>query len=136
MSNIIEKDKKTAMRNNAFTAAREFAKKCNGILGDNCINVILYGSYARGDFQEYSDVDIMILTKDGFKVTLKMKSDIHSLASSLYFIYYADISPRIREASQYYTRKNTSGYYMNIDKEGIILYEQKAIFAKMIIRKR
>ena len=37
------------------------AEKAREVCGDMLRDVILYGSYARGDFQEWSDVDIMIL---------------------------------------------------------------------------
>ena len=34
------------------------------IYGNNLKSIILYGSYARGDFTEDSDIDIIILLKD------------------------------------------------------------------------
>jgi len=33
------------------------------ILGNRLCKIILYGSYARGDYKEYSDLDIMVLAK-------------------------------------------------------------------------
>ena len=41
---------------------KEFTKGVNDILGNRVKKIILYGSYARGDFRENSDIDIMILT--------------------------------------------------------------------------
>ena len=40
----------------------EFITGVNDILGDRVKKIILYGSYARGDFNKSSDIDIMILT--------------------------------------------------------------------------
>ena len=40
-----------------------FARKVRRILGKNLKQVILYGSYARGDYNSSSDVDVMILVK-------------------------------------------------------------------------
>lgn len=34
------------------------------ILKDKFVDMILFGSYSRGDFSEYSDVDILVLVKD------------------------------------------------------------------------
>ena len=40
----------------------EFIAEVNKALGNRVKKIILYGSYARGDFNKSSDVDIMILT--------------------------------------------------------------------------
>ena len=41
---------------------QEFILEVNKILGNRVKKIILYGSYARGDFNKKSDIDIMILT--------------------------------------------------------------------------
>ena len=38
-----------------------FSQELRSILGDKLTKIIVYGSYARGDFRENSDIDIMIL---------------------------------------------------------------------------
>ena len=38
-----------------------FSQELRRILGDKLTKIIVYGSYARGDFRENSDIDIMIL---------------------------------------------------------------------------
>lgn len=35
------------------------------IFGDNLVSVVLFGSYARKNYTENSDLDILIITKDG-----------------------------------------------------------------------
>jgi len=40
-----------------------FSVQLRRLLENDLSKVILYGSYARGDFQENSDVDIMVLVK-------------------------------------------------------------------------
>lgn len=40
----------------------QFVEGVNKILGDRVKKIILYGSYARGDYNDSSDIDIMILT--------------------------------------------------------------------------
>jgi len=39
----------------------EVKKRLKEIYGDNLKDVILYGSYARGDFSQGSDIDLIIL---------------------------------------------------------------------------
>ena len=41
----------------------EFITAINNKFGDRIKKIILYGSYARGDFNTSSDIDIMILNK-------------------------------------------------------------------------
>ena len=48
--------------NNISNIIDEFVKGVNEILGDRVKKIILYGSYARGDYDKSSDIDIMILT--------------------------------------------------------------------------
>ena len=39
-----------------------FAQGCRKILQGDLSKLIVYGSYARGDYREDSDIDVMILT--------------------------------------------------------------------------
>ena len=39
----------------------EFRNKTKSIMGDSLKQMILYGSYARGDYNEKSDIDIMFI---------------------------------------------------------------------------
>ena len=52
------------------------------IYGDRLKAVYLYGSYARGDYRQGSDVDVMILLKD-YKNYWKEQSKISQLASDV-----------------------------------------------------
>ncbi|WP_449462345.1 nucleotidyltransferase domain-containing protein [Tardisphaera miroshnichenkoae] len=56
-------DRKKA-REEAIAAAKDFAQGLSPKLG-KC-SVIVYGSYARGDFNLWSDVDVLIVS-DAFK---------------------------------------------------------------------
>ena len=47
---------------NINKAINEFVVAVNNKFGDRIKKIILYGSYARGDNRENSDMDIMILT--------------------------------------------------------------------------
>ncbi len=51
------------MPENIRSIIYRFSQELRHILGDKLTKVIVYGSYARGDFRENSDIDIMILVK-------------------------------------------------------------------------
>ncbi|MDI3475865.1 MAG: hypothetical protein PWQ79_2204 [Thermococcaceae archaeon] len=42
---------------------KEVKAKLQEILGDNLVEVILFGSYARGEASEWSDVDVLVVVK-------------------------------------------------------------------------
>ena len=83
--------------------------------------IILYGSYARGDYREDSDIDLLILLDlDKEKLTHPEKDRI---AFPLYDIALDTetlISPKI------YTKKGWANhmvtpYYENVNREGVVL---------------
>jgi hypothetical protein len=59
MERIIEERRRR--REQALRKAREFANCVNTTLGSD-VTVVLFGSYARGDFNEWSDIDILVMT--------------------------------------------------------------------------
>ena len=55
----------------------EFKSKTKSIMGNSLKQIILYGSYARGDFNKSSDVDIMILTDLSLKEIEEYRDKIY-----------------------------------------------------------
>ena len=48
--------------NNVQNSINTFVKQSKKILGKRVKKIILYGSYARGDYNNSSDIDILVLT--------------------------------------------------------------------------
>ncbi|HJD27135.1 MAG TPA: nucleotidyltransferase domain-containing protein, partial [Candidatus Blautia intestinipullorum] len=59
---------------------QDFAKSVRKILGNSLDSVIVYGSYARGDYSELSDVDVMLLVSLGEEDIKKISDQISDLA--------------------------------------------------------
>ena len=76
----------------------QYIAEIKKIYGKHLRQVILYGSYARGDFRPDSDVDIMILL-DMSDMDLKAYSEEHFRKWVVNYPFYA-----------------------NIHKEGVVLY--------------
>lgn len=72
---------------------KEFKKDISAILKDKLDKIVLFGSYARGDYDEESDVDVLILVKE--IPTLKEKQKIIKIASMYSLKYDILISPVI-----------------------------------------
>ena len=78
-----------------------FARKVRRILGKNLKQVILYGSYARGDYTEDSDIDIMVLTTLTDKEIEQIETEIYDLAFDYLMDYGVDISVVIKNEEQF-----------------------------------
>ena len=83
--------------------------------------VILYGSEARGDAREDSDIDLLILV-DKEKLT---NEDIESITYPLYEYgantnYQVFISPQVYTYNQWYNRPRTP-FFINVMNEGVRL---------------
>ena len=61
----------------------EVSQGAKNILGDKLRKVILYGSYARGDYNSDSDVDIMVLADVKDEDTYPLRKEIHEITSDL-----------------------------------------------------
>ena len=82
--------------------------------------IILYGSRARGDFSEDSDLDILILL-DKAQLT---REDEKKVKYPLYDIEFETgkiISPLVLTKSDWESKHRITPFYDNIFREGIIL---------------
>ena len=83
--------------------------------------VIVYGSYARGDYTENSDVDIMILVKISDDEIREVKNEIYDLAFDFELDTGIDISPIIKNEDQYEYWVDTLPFYRNVRDEGVVV---------------
>ena len=83
---------------------QDFAKSVRKILGNSLDSVIVYGSYARGDYSELSDVDVMLLVSLGEEDIKKISDQISDLAFDFMMKYGVDISPVITNTDRKSTR--------------------------------
>ena len=99
---------------------QDFANNVRKMLGNSLDNVIVYGSYARGDYSELSDVDVMLLVS--LKEEIKRISDqISDLAFDFMIKYGVDISPVITNTDHFNYWVDNLPYYRNVRDEGVKL---------------
>lgn len=100
----------------------QYITEVRNIYGPCLQKIILFGSYARGDYHADSDVDLMILLDIS---DLELKAYSRQLSYMTYdFNLDNDIDIKPIAKSQAYFNKWSKNYpfYANIRKEGIILY--------------
>ena len=101
----------------------QYLSEVQKIYGAHLKSVILYVSYARGDYTPDSDIDIMIL------VDLSVEEmDAYSDAlSELGFKYNVQhdiwMMPVVKNQQHFYHWAASYPFYSNVQKEGVVLYE-------------
>ena len=100
-----------------------FSQELRRILGDKLTKIIVYGSYARGDFRENSDIDIMILVKMSDEEIRLVKNDIYDLAFEFEINTGIEFSPIIKNEDQYEYWIDTLPFYRNVRDEGVVIDE-------------
>ena len=100
---------------------QDFAKSVRKMLGDSLDSVIVYGSFARGDYSELSDIDVMLLVSLGEEDIKKISDQISDLAFDFMMKYGVDISPVITNTDHFNYWADNLPYYRNVRDEGVRL---------------
>ncbi len=105
-----------------YDLIEQYVEKIKKIYGSHVKQIILYGSYARGDFRPDSDVDIMILVDIS---DLELKSYGEQLSYMTYDFNLdndIDIKPIAKSEELFNKWIVNYPFYSNVHKEGVILY--------------
>jgi predicted nucleotidyltransferase len=86
--------------------------------------IILYGSYARNEEDEESDIDIMVLTDLDEDKIKKLGDKITDIMVELILKYGKLVSILILNKTHYYEWMDTLPFYKNVSKEGVVLFEE------------
>ena len=100
---------------------QDFAKSVRKMLGNSLDSVIVYGSYARGDYSELSDIDVMLLVSLGEEEIKEISDQISDLAFDFMMKYGVDISPVITNVDHFNYWVDNLPFYRNVRDEGVRL---------------
>ena len=109
------------MPKNVNKEIKKFTEEIKQLLGNRLKKIILYGSYARGDYNKQSDVDIMILTDLSFKEIEEYRDKISDIAYDIELDTGIVLSPIVKNIEKYNSRVNFVPFYKNVQKEGVVL---------------
>lgn len=93
--------------------------RCKPILGDKYCDAYLYGSYARGDFNEESDVDILITVKLGYLEMSEYRRKVSKVVSDISLENDVTVSVSLKPIDVFSRYSNILPYFINVLKEGI-----------------
>jgi len=92
------------------------------VLGDKLEKVLLYGSYARGDYDEYSDVDIFVLADIPLEDCCHTDLEILDRVGDIALEHNILICPSVTSSAIFHKYLQASPYFMNVIKDGVELY--------------
>ena len=112
---------KQKIYSNISPILNDFINKIKILLGDRLKKVILYGSYARGDYNDLSDIDIMILTDFSNKEIEEYRDKISDIAFNMELDTGFIFSPIIKNIDLFNMRTSYIPFYQNVKQEGVVL---------------
>ena len=104
----------------------EFVEQCTRHFKGHVKKIILFGSYARGDYRDYSDLDVMILVDYTDREIVNLRSELSDLSFDI-----GDrndliiLSPIMQNVSHFNQWMGRYPFYDNIKDEGVVLYESE-----------
>ncbi|MDQ7827008.1 MAG: nucleotidyltransferase domain-containing protein [Candidatus Eremiobacteraeota bacterium] len=104
----------------------EIVENYQAIIGDRLYELILFGSYAKGCQEKYSDLDILALVNDTEEQIRKYDKKLEDINHDLTLRHEILISCIITRSSLFNEYKDALPFYMNVEKEGILIYERSA----------
>ena len=110
-----------SMPNTINDILNDFTNKVRRLLGNRVKRIILYGSYARGDYNKNSDIDIMILTDLNYEEIENYRDKISDIAFDIELEKGVILSPVIKNVDTYNARLNVNPFYTNVNKEGVVI---------------
>lgn len=99
----------------------EYRKAIADIFGEHEIRIILYGSYARGDFHMDSDVDIMVLADIAPEEVSFYADKLYDATYDFETKYDMEINPIVQSKRTFEQWKNAYPFFMNIEREGVVV---------------
>ena len=100
----------------------QYVANVKDIYGSHLRQVILYGSYARGNFNTESDVDIMILLDLTEQDIKGYRHQLSDMTFDFNMGHDMDIKPIAKNVEHFERWIENYPFYTNVKKEGITLY--------------
>ncbi|MCR5482013.1 MAG: nucleotidyltransferase domain-containing protein [Clostridia bacterium] len=83
---------------------------------------ILFGSYARGDADEGSDVDVLVLLDSTKEMIAQKEWEVGNIAGDILLNYGVLVSPVVENRKYYIENSSFLPFFRNIEREGVRVY--------------
>ena len=106
-------------QNRAIAILDEVCRACEPVFGHLLKDAYLYGSYARGDYHNESDVDILLAVDLEPAKISKYRNIIAQITSDLSLKHDITVSVTVKPLEQFRKYANILPFYKNVIGEGI-----------------
>ena len=100
----------------------DLEKRLKDIYGDKLKKIFLYGSYARGDNEEGSDLDIMVLVDMDEGEINKKRDEVLDMVVDLTTRYGIVLSIIENNYDYFYDWAKVVPFFTNVIREGVNIY--------------
>ena len=103
----------------AMAIFAEVVERCRELFGDKLRDAYLYGSYARGDFDDESDIDILVTVDEEPEKLAKLDRNVSDINSDLSLEHEITVSTYAVPLGQFTRFSDDLPFYRNVLTEGI-----------------
>ncbi|MGH7340330.1 MAG: nucleotidyltransferase domain-containing protein [Candidatus Rokuibacteriota bacterium] len=123
------------------TAADSYARSLGRRLGDNLVSVVLYGSVARGEARDGSDIDLLVVCDDlpdgRFARLRRLEGAEHDLDPELARLRADGIDTRLAVIARTRSEaERTVPLYLDMVEDARLLFDREGFFAAILDRLR
>ncbi len=109
------------MSKNMEELLRQYRDKLESVSESHIKKIILFGSYARGDFRNDSDIDVMILVDLDEAQMEQYQNKVSDITYDFNWENQTEIMPVVLNVDHFNYWKNAYMFYKNVEEEGVEL---------------
>ena len=110
----------TQLQLNQITS--EVKQDIQDVLGSRLHQIILYGSYARGDYDNVSDIDMMVLADVPENEMGNYRKQVNRVASKIGLNHDIMITIALKDKKFFDSHRDILPFYRNVANEGVSIY--------------
>ena len=126
MQGVVKREEPVGLRHltsQEKAALSEFVARLRERYADEVMLVVLFGSKVRGDFDEESDLDVLVVVGSG---GWRFHREISFIGSRVSLDYDVNVSPKAVNQTLYREiRESRTPFYENVRAEGVELWRSK-----------
>ena len=104
------------------TVINQVADESSKLFGDRLKDVILYGSYARADNDDESDIDVMIMVDMSQEELASYRRQVSHICSDINIENSVFVSPVLQSLQTFNMYKEALPFFKNVVNEGVSYY--------------